>query len=59
MTHFANKKFPQTTSNASLCRVFKECYLEMMIIIILLKMRNPGFKIFIESGSSDGNHCSK
>ena len=30
-----------------------------MMAIISLKMRNPGFEIFIESGFSDGNHCLK
>ena len=30
-----------------------------MMSIISLKMRNPGFEIFIESGFSDGSHCLK
>ena len=30
-----------------------------MTSIISLKMKNPGFEIFIESGFSDGNHCLK
>ena len=27
--------------------------------IISLEMRTPGFEIFIESGFSDSNHCSR
>ena len=30
-----------------------------MMVIISLKLRKPGFKIFFESGFSDGNHCLK
>ena len=30
-----------------------------MMAIVSLKMRNPGFEIFFESGFSDGNHCLK
>ena len=30
-----------------------------MMANILLKMRNPGFEIFFESGFSVGNHCLK
>ena len=30
-----------------------------MMVIISLKMRNPGFEIFIESGFSAGNLCLK
>ena len=30
-----------------------------MMAIISVKMRNPGFEIFIEYGFSDGNHCLK
>ena len=30
-----------------------------MIAIISLKMRNPGFEIFVESGFTDSNHCLK
>ena len=30
-----------------------------MIVIISLKMRNPGFENFFESGFSYGNHCLK
>ena len=29
------------------------------MMVISLKMRDPGFEIFIESGFSDGNHCLK
>ena len=28
-----------------------------MLSIISLKMRNPGFEIFFQSGFSDGSHC--
>ena len=28
-----------------------------MIVITSLKMRNPEFEIFFQSGFSDGNHC--
>ena len=27
------------------------------MVVISLKMKNPGFEIFIESGFSDGNYC--
>ena len=30
-----------------------------MMSIISLKMRNPGFEVFIESGLLDGSHCLK
>ena len=29
------------------------------MIIIMLKMRNPGFAILFQSGFSDVNHCLK
>ena len=32
---FCKKKFPQTTSNPSLCRIFTKCWLDMMLIISL------------------------
>ena len=58
MNHLQTKNFPR--------QLLVHRYVEFSqnvdwntMAIISLKVRNPGFEIFVESDFSDGSHCLK